>query len=148
MSPHAAQVAGSHHWCLPTSVPPQGLGILSPRHTSGLHVLTVAFIPSGRCLLLWVLLRLPSASFCPVFVHRLGLRPVYHDLELRVTSRCPEKVVASHKGHLGVLWFALWNVPCWVALSGGKDRRKGDSARKRSCVRQQAGSVSFDLSFT
>lgn len=29
----------------------------------------------------------------------------------------PEKVVkASHGGHLDVLWFALWNVPCLVAL--------------------------------
>ena len=28
----------------------------------------------GRCLLPWVLFCLPSASFCPVFVHRLGLR--------------------------------------------------------------------------
>ena len=30
----------------PRPVPPPGLGISSPRHTSGLHVLTVAFIPS------------------------------------------------------------------------------------------------------
>lgn len=29
----------------------------------------------------------------------------------------PEKAVkASHGGHLGMLWFALWNVPCLVVL--------------------------------
>jgi len=43
---HAARQPGVLIGVSPRPVPLQGLGILSPRHTSGLHVLTVASVPS------------------------------------------------------------------------------------------------------
>lgn len=55
----------------PCPFPPQGLGILSSRHTSDLRGLCPVQVTVYSQ---WVLLCLPSASFCPVFVRRLGPR--------------------------------------------------------------------------